>query len=143
MSMTWKSKLWPLMLAFASLCFHPAAGAQDRGLQSRISRDSILIGDQIEWTFDFQLAPGEAARISKPGNEPVPGVEAFGDIVLDTLSTKNGTLDLRGHVTLTSFDSGSYVLPPLYVLMARADGSGKGPGVVRIEFGEGVEELAK
>ena len=100
--MTWKSKLWPLMLAFASFCFLPAAGAQDRGLQSRISRDSILIGDQIEWTFDFQLAPGEAARISKPGN---------------------GTLDLRGHVTLTSFDSGSYVLPPLYVLMARADGS--------------------
>jgi hypothetical protein len=123
MSMTWKSKLWPLMLAFATLCFHQAAGAQDHGLQSRISRDSILIGDQIEWTFDFQLAPGEAARISKPGNEPVPGVEAFGDIVLDTLSTKNGTLDLRGHVTLTSFDSGSYVLPPLYVLMARADGS--------------------
>ena len=72
--MTWKSKLWPLMLAFASFCFLPAAGAQDRGLQSRISRDSILIGDQIEWTFDFQLAPGEAARISKPGNEPVPGV---------------------------------------------------------------------
>lgn len=29
------------------------------------------------------------------------------------------------------------------VLLARADGSGKAPGVVRIEFGEGVEELAE
>ena len=28
------------------------------------------------------------------------------------------------------------------VLLARADGSGKAPGVVRIEFGEGVEELS-
>ena len=29
------------------------------------------------------------------------------------------------------------------VLLAKADGSGKGPGVVRIEFGEGVEEMAE
>lgn len=28
------------------------------------------------------------------------------------------------------------------VLLARADGSGKGPGVVRIEWGEEVDELA-
>lgn len=95
----------------------------DATLRSRLSRDSILIGDQIEWTIDLQLAPGERARISKPGPEPVPGVEALGELVLDTLSRKNGMLDLRGHVTLTSFDSGSYVLPPLYVLKARADGS--------------------
>ena len=95
----------------------------DAALRSRLSRDSILIGDQIEWTLDLQLAPGEGARISKPGPEPVPGVEALGDLVLDTLSTKNGLMNLRGHVTLTSFDSGSYVLPPLYVLKARSDGT--------------------
>ncbi len=29
------------------------------------------------------------------------------------------------------------------VLLARADGGAKGSGVVRIEFGEGVEELSK
>ena len=98
--------------------------AQDESaLRSRLSRDSILIGDQIEWTLDLQLAPGEAARISKPGAEPVPGVEALGELALDTLSQKNGRIDLRGHITLTSFDSGSYVLPPLYVLKARADGT--------------------
>jgi len=98
--------------------------AQDsETLRSRLSRDSILIGDQIEWTFDFSIAPGEAARISKVGEAPVPGVEALGEMKLDTLSTRKGTQDIRGHVTLTSFDSGSYVLPPLYVLLARADGS--------------------
>ncbi|MBQ2598674.1 MAG: hypothetical protein II580_03280, partial [Bacteroidales bacterium] len=68
-------------------------------------------------------APGEAVSISKPGAEPVPGVEALGEMALDTLSDKKGTLSLRGRIILTSFDSGSYVLPPLYVLMARADGS--------------------
>jgi len=92
-------------------------------LQSRISRDSILIGDQIEWTLDLQLAPGESARISKPGEAPVPGVEALGEMTLDTLSQKGGKLDLRGRVVLTSFDSGSYDLPQLFVLLARTDGS--------------------
>ena len=109
-----------LLLALAA----PLCRAQDDGaLRSRISRDSILIGDQVEWTLDFQLAPGEAVSISKPGAEPVPGVEALGEMALDTLSDKKGTLSLRGRISLTSFDSGSYVLPPLYVLMPRADGS--------------------
>lgn len=109
-----------LLLALAA----PLCRAQDDGaLRSRISRDSILIGDQVEWTLDFQLAPGEAVSISKPGAEPVPGVEALGEMALDTLSDKKGTLSLRGRIILTSFDSGSYVLPPLYVLMARSDGS--------------------
>ena len=92
-------------------------------LQSRLSRDSILIGDQVEWTLDLQLAPGEAARISKPGETPVPGIEALGEMKLDTLSKKDGKLDLRGRVILTSFDSGSYDLPPLFVLLARPDGT--------------------
>ena len=96
---------------------------EDNGLQSRLSRDSILIGDQIEWTLDSSLAPGESARVSKPGEQPVPGVEALGDLTVDTLSRKDGTLNLRGRVILTSFDSGSYELPPLYVLLARTDGS--------------------
>ena len=106
--------------AFPALAQDPV---RDDTLRSRLSRDSILIGDQIEWTLDLSLAPGEYARISKPGEAPVPGVEALGDLALDTLSQKKGTVALRGHVTLTSFDSGSYVLPPLFVLLGRADGT--------------------
>ena len=115
-----KTTLLVLLLALRTL----VCGAQPADtLQSRISRDSILIGDQIEWTLDLSLAPGESARISKPGEAPVPGVEALGDLKVDTLSQKGGKLDLRGRVLLTSFDSGSYDLPQLFVLLARADGS--------------------
>lgn len=115
-----KILLFILALALGSL----TCRAQDDGtLRSRLSRDSILIGDQIEWTIDLQLAPGEGARVSKPGETPVPGVEALGEMSLDTLSTKKGVLNLRGRIILTSFDSGSYVLPPLYVLLARTDGT--------------------
>ncbi len=116
-----KISLLILLSLFPLLC--RAQG--DEVLQSRISRDSILIGDQIEWTLDFSIAPGEEARISKPGEAPVPGVEALGELALDTLSKskKDGTLQLRGHVTLTSFDSGSYQLPELFVLLAHTDGT--------------------
>ncbi|MCR5709451.1 MAG: hypothetical protein K6G79_03090 [Bacteroidales bacterium] len=100
------------------------ASAQEAGeLRSRLSRDSILIGDQVEWTFDMQLEPGESARVGFPSEDPVPGVEALGKLAVDTLSSRKGRMELRGHVTLTSFDSGSYVLPPLYVLVGRTDGS--------------------
>ena len=114
-----------IILSLLILAVLPLSGAAQPGepLQSRISRDSILIGDQIECTLDFSIAPGEAARVSKPGPAPVPGVEALGEMTLDTLSTEKGTQHLRGRITLTSFDSGSYVLPPLYVLLARSDGS--------------------
>ena len=115
-----KILLFVLALALGSL----TCRAQDDGtLRSRLSRDSILIGDQIEWTIDLQLSPGEGARVSKPGETPVPGVEALGEMSLDTLSQKKGVLNLRGRIILTSFDSGSYVLPPLYVLLARTDGT--------------------
>ena len=115
-----KILLFVLALALGSL----TCRAQDDGtLRSRLSRDSILIGDQIEWTIDLQRAPGEGARVSKPGETPVPGVEALGEMSLDTLSQKKGVLNLRGRIILTSFDSGSYVLPPLSVLLARTDGT--------------------
>ena len=104
-------------------CLLPCRAQDSDALRSRISRDSILIGDQIEWTFELQLAAGESVRIDQPGAEPVPGVEAMGRIALDTLERKNGTVGLRGHVTLTSFDSGSYQLPALSVLLARPDGT--------------------
>ncbi len=66
-----KCYLIVLALALGSLI---CRAQDDNTLRSRISRDSILIGDQIEWTIDLNLAPGEAARSSKPGETPVPGV---------------------------------------------------------------------
>ena len=65
-------KTIPLILALA-LGTLICRAQDDNTLRSRISRDSILIGDQIEWTLDLSLAPGESARISKPGEAPVPG----------------------------------------------------------------------
>ena len=114
-----KILLFVLALALGSL----TCRAQDDGtLRSRLSCDSILIGDQIDWTIDLHLAPGEGVRIDTPVDNPVPGVEALSKLLVDTLSAKKGAMDLRGRIVLTSFDSGSYVLPPLYVLIARTDG---------------------
>ena len=118
-----KILLTVLLLSLGPLAVRAQDPVRSDELRSRLSRDSILIGDQVEWTLDLKLAPGEEALISKPGEQPVPGVEALGELAVDTLSQKKGTLALRGHVTITSFDSGSYVLPPLFVLLGRADGT--------------------
>ena len=48
-----------IILPVLLLSLFPLTGASQSGeqLRSRISRDSILIGDQIEWTIDFSIAP--------------------------------------------------------------------------------------
>ena len=77
-------KIIPLVLTllFGTL----TCPAQDDGiLRSRLSRDTILIGDQIEWTLDLSLAPGEQAMISKPGESPIPGVESLSEMAFDTV----------------------------------------------------------
>lgn len=105
---------------FVTIC---TSAQDDGGLRSRLSRDSILIGDQIEWLFDFALDEGEELSVGKPADVPVQGVETIKGMSIDTLSTKKGRLELRGKVILTSFDSGSYVLPDLTALLTRADGA--------------------
>lgn len=110
-------------LAFIFLLASICASAQDDGtLQSRLSRDTILIGDQIEWLFDFGLQEGEELFLEKPSGTPVQGVETIREMSLDTISAKKGRMDLRGRVILTSFDSGSYILPDITAAIRRADG---------------------
>lgn len=112
-----------VLLAISAALPLRAGTIVDEELRSRLSRDSILIGDQVEWTFDLKLAPGESARVGLPGETPVPGVETLGALAVDTVAHKDGTMVLHGHLTITSFDSGSYALPPLFVLVARPDGA--------------------
>ena len=63
-----------LILSLFSLLFPAQEGEP---LRSRISRDSILIGDQIEWTFDFSIAPGEEAPAFVKDSELYKANKAF------------------------------------------------------------------
>lgn len=87
-----------------------------------VSKDSILIGDQVLWSTRFELAESDSLEIF-----PYVGVlerdtvgkriEIISDFKLDTLSVKKGIKELEAKILLTSFDSGSHKLPqPLFIV---------------------------
>ena len=89
---------------------------------SAISRDSILIGDQVLWSTRFELGEKDSIAVY-----PYAGVlerdtlgskvEVVADFKLDTVAIKKGIKELEAKVLLTSFDSGSYKLPlPLFIV---------------------------
>ena len=99
------------------------AGAQEI-VSAGVSRDTILIGDigdQIEWTSEMQVPRGMSVRIDSMSGYVVPGVELIGDFVIDTVDRGRDFSRVQTRATITSFDSGSYVLPPLVVYVYRGE----------------------
>ena len=86
-----------------------------------VSRDTILIGDQIEWTSEMQVPRGMSVRIDSMSGYVVPGVELIGDFVIDTVDRGRDFSRVQTRAVITSFDSGSYVLPPLVVYVCRGE----------------------
>ena len=111
------------LLFIAILMISTVASAQvDTTRVSRLSRDSILIGDQVELILDLQMNEGEGFLIAAQSEQLVPGVETIKGMTVDTVSLKKGKIDIQAHMTITSFDSGSYVLPPMLALIQNSKG---------------------
>jgi hypothetical protein len=111
------------LLFIAILIISTAASAQiDTTRVARLSRDSILIGDQVELIVDLQMQEGDGFVIAATSDPLAYGVETIKGMTFDTLSMKKGKLEIEGRMTLTSFDSGSYALPPLLAVIANAQG---------------------
>lgn len=114
-------------ILFLSLVTFSVAAQDDEQaisqLVSRLDRDSILIGDQVKWSVQLNLKQGEAFEFEKPGEPVAEGVETISAFRVDTLRCKRGHLDVEGSMVLTSFDSGSFFLPPLAVNVTREDGT--------------------
>ena len=112
------------IMLLALLAFMSAGlSAQERASQTRLSRDTILIGDQIEWIIPLEMAPGEKYFLEDIADPPAPGVEIIKPLEIDTLKSARGRLAIEGKVILTSFDSGSYYLPPLIAMIERKSGA--------------------
>ena len=111
------------LLFIAILIISTVASAQvDTTRFSRLSRDSILIGDQVELILDLQMNEGDGFLIASRSEQLAPGVETIKGMTFDTLSIKKGKVDIQAHMTITSFDSGSYALPPLLALIQNSTG---------------------
>ena len=99
-----------------------AGRAQDNPT-TRLSRDTILIGDQIEWIIPLEMAPGEKYFLEDIADPPAPGVEIIKPLEMDTVASNRKQIKVEGKVILTSFDSGSYYLPPLIAMIERGSGA--------------------
>ena len=111
------------LLFIAILMISTVASAQvDTTKFSRLSRDSILIGDQVQLILDLQMQEGDGFLIAAPRDPLADGVETIKGMTFDTLSIKKGKVEIQARMTLTSFDSGSYALPPLLAVIQNAQG---------------------
>ena len=116
------NKLILSLVIFSAMALSFRAGAQDI-LSATVSRDTILIGDQVEWKSRIKVPNGMSVKIDSMSGYVVPGVELIGDFTVDTVERKKDFSMVETRALVTSFDSGSYVLPPLVVYFYR-DGQG-------------------
>lgn len=134
---------------FVCICFN-VVFAQSMGLgnianpswielkESKLTKDSIVIGDQVVWNLRFSIPQDKeivfapyAPVVSSYENKELHGEETLydnpsklcviHDFVLDTLSIDKGVKHLNAKVLLTSFDSGYFKLPQPVAITKQGD----------------------
>lgn len=117
-----------LTIFFLGACFS-ANAQQPLAKESRLSKDSILIGDQILWSTLFDVAESDSVYVLPytkllEGDTTGAKVEVVADFRLDTLSIRKGVKALDAKLLITSFDSGYYKLPEPLIVINPANGGG-------------------
>ena len=101
-----------------SLC---ALRAQDVVLKAELSRDSIMIGEQVQWSLKTTLDKSLAMAFPKIDSLCNNMIEVLG-LRLDTLQQSTSNITVQATWLLTSFDEGLYILPQIPFLVRRPNG---------------------
>ncbi len=136
-----KSELRSLLQIFcisAGVFFQITAGAQDsasvtysgKAFLTRLQpRDSVLVADQLEYGFELDgVKEGTDFMFPDYSEGFCPGVEIVSPWTLDTVKVEKGrkktpkVMDIRGSVTIASFDEGKYDLPPIFLVRISPEG---------------------
>lgn len=112
-----------LLMSLFFAAVSAACLAQSGETASRLTRDTILIGDQVEWIIPLEVAPGEKYFLEDISDPPAPGVEIIKPLEMDTVRQSRSKIEIEGKVVLTSFDSGSYYLPNLIAMVEHGSGA--------------------
>ncbi len=122
------------ILTFASWSFAAGQGknvrSEDSFLEALQKRDSVLIGDQFRYGFRLRkLTPDVAVALPDFSKGFMPGdsVEVVSSWTADTLKVYGGkkapeSRDIDFSVVITSFEEGSFHLPPLSVVKEYPNG---------------------
>lgn len=85
--------------------------AQQVEIAAKIDTNIITIGDQLTLTLDLKKSLNQNISFPMLLDTITSEIEIVSETPIDTLSTINNIVILQKKYTLTSFDSGMYVLP--------------------------------
>lgn len=74
----------------------------------------ILIGDQTGFTVSATMPAGITAELSQAGDTLAGKIVILGRSARDTAIMQDGALRITDRYLITSFDSGSYTIPPFF-----------------------------
>lgn len=87
------------------------ARGQEVAIQSVLEKDTILIGDQIQYTVELTQPANMAVHFSSYKDTITGKIEIVQSTLPDTIKTTEGPLKIVQRYLITSFDEGFYTLP--------------------------------
>lgn len=104
-------------LLFAGL----ALSAQEIRVTSKPDTSAILIGDQTGFTVTADIPAGVSATLSGATDSLAGKIVILRRDPRDTAISSDGSMKITDRYLITSFDSGSYAIPPFYAEVASGD----------------------
>ena len=109
--MIFKTKIWLIFLLLLMISGH--TGAQQLKATASLDSTNILIGDQVKLTLEIEYPYDVKIKFPQVPDTIQNLIEVLKRSPIDTLETE--TLQkLIQTITVTSFDSGSYQIPPFW-----------------------------
>lgn len=97
-----------IFLTLCLLVVHDSIAQEKPSIKSSVDKNRILIGEPIQLTIETGLPTGSG--ISFNPIDTINHFEFLGERVTDTLK-KDGGISIRDIYTITSFDSGRWIIP--------------------------------
>lgn len=107
------------LVSLFPLLMQPAKG-QLITVQSLLERDSLMIGEQINFTLRVEAAKDVAFALPLIRDTLSSSLEVISQLGSDTLSTEDGVV-VEQHYLITGFESGSQIVPSLEVLYRKGE----------------------
>ncbi len=105
----WKSIIMLFMAAGLSFTMQ----GQYAGASARLEKDNIQIGDQVKLDLTVTVPAGSLLQWPMLLDTLAANVEIVRKSGIDTVTSDKEQFTLKQELIVTSFDSGSYVIPPI------------------------------
>jgi len=89
--------------------------AQEVQFSTRLDTSNILIGDQVNYRMQLRIPQGYPFEWPRLADSLTSKVEILSMGTIDTVAGKDGFITVNQVFTITSFDTGYYLIPPVAI----------------------------